>query len=201
MPSTIDDVGEFAGTKPQPTLGRKVTKVLPYVAALVFVAGGIAFLIAYYRNTSPITHPGTRAGTPVDLSKNPPTVPLPKKARYVAGQYIVATMARTNLPLSWKLTHPSLKKGYTYKEWLTGNIPVQYYPAEAVGAASFRIEYSHPNDVLLDVYVFSKDKKVKTQSFYIELKPVGTGKAKHWLVSYVAPSSGALTVPSADSGG
>jgi hypothetical protein len=189
-------VGEFAGTKPQQTLGRTVTKVLPYLAALVFVAGGIAFLIAYYGNTSTVKHPQSRPGTPVDASKNPPSVPLPSSARYVAGQYIVATMARKNLKLSWKLTHPSLKAGYTYKEWLSGNIPVQYYPAEAVSGASFKVQYSHPNDVLLDVYVFSKDKNVKTQSFFIELKPSGVGAAKHWLVSYVAPSSGAVVVPS-----
>ena len=193
-------MGEFAGTKPQPTLGRKATKALPYVAALVFVAGGTAFLIAYYGNTSKVTHPNTRPGTPVDASKNPPTVPVPKAARYVAGQYIVATMARKDLKLSWKLTHPSLKKGYTYKEWLSGNIPVQYYPAEAVGGASFKVQFSHPNDVLLNVYVFSKDKNVKTQSFFIELKPLGTGKAKHWLVSYVVPSSGAVMVQSNGSG-
>jgi hypothetical protein len=162
------------------------------LAGLVFVAGGIAFLIAYYGNTSTVTHPGTRVGTPQDASKNPPSVPLPKLARYVAGQYIVATMARKDLKLSWKLTHPSLKKGYTYKDWLSGNIPVQYYPAEAVDGASFKVQFSHPNDVLLNVYVFSKDKNVKTQSFFIELKPAGVGAAKHWLVSYVAPSSGAV---------
>ena len=194
-------MGEFAGTKPQQTFGRQVTKALPYVAALVLVAGGVAFLIAYFGNTSHVTHPGTRAGTPVDASKNPPSVPLPPSARQVAGEYIVATMARKNLALSWKLTHPSLKAGYTRKEWLTGNIPVQFYPAEAVAGASFKVQYSHPNDVLLNVYVFSKDKNVKTQSFFIELKPVGAGKAKHWLVSYVVPSSGAVTVPSVGDGG
>jgi hypothetical protein len=189
-------VGEFAGTKPQPTLGRKVTKALPYLSALVFVAGGIAFLIAYYGNTSNVTHPGTRPGTPVDASKNPPSVPLPKNARLVAAEYIVSTMARKDLGKSWNLTHPSLKAGYTRKEWLTGNIPVQFYPADAVDAASFKVQYSHPNDVLLNVYIFSKDKNVKTQSFFIELKPVGAGAAKQWKVSYVAPSSGALLVPS-----
>ena len=62
--STIRYVGEFAATKPQQTVGRRVTKALPYVAALVFVAGGIAFLIAYFGNTSNVTHPGTRPGTP-----------------------------------------------------------------------------------------------------------------------------------------
>jgi hypothetical protein len=47
-------VGEFAGTKPQQTFGKQAAKWLPYVAALVFVAGGIAFLIAYYGNTSKV---------------------------------------------------------------------------------------------------------------------------------------------------
>ena len=74
-------MGEFAATKPEQTFGRKVTKALPYVAALVFVAGGIAFLIAYFGNTSNVTHPGTRPGKPVDASKTPPTVPVPKGAQ------------------------------------------------------------------------------------------------------------------------
>jgi hypothetical protein len=192
-------VGEFAGTKPgPPTLGRKVTKALPYISALVLVAGGIAFLIAFYGNTSNVTHPDVRPGKPVDASKNPPTVPVPKGARLVAAQYIVATMARKDLEKSWNLTHPSLKAGYTHKEWLTGNIPVQFYPADAVDAASFMVQFSHPKDVLLNVYIFSKDKNVKTQSFFVELKPTGVGAAKRWLVSYVAPSSGAVpALPSA----
>ena len=180
------------------TLARRITKILPFVAALVFVAGGIAFLIAYYGNTSHTKYPGVRAGKPVDNSKTPPTVPVPKAARYVAGKYIVTTMTRQNLALSWKLTHPSLRTGYTYKQWLTGTIPVQYFPAKAIAGASFEVQWSHPNDVMLNVEVFAKPKSgVKTQSFFIELKPVGTGKAKRWLVSYVVPSSGAYIVPNA----
>lgn len=194
-------MGEFAGTKPAPpTLGRKVARALPYVAALVFVAGGIAFLIAYFGNTANVAHPATRPGKPLDASKNPPTVPVPSAARRVAAEYIVATMARKDLAKSWRLTYPSLKAGYTRKEWLTGNIPVQFYPAEAVAGASFKVQFSYPNDVLLNVYVFSKDKNVKTQSFFIELKPVGKGAAKQWKVSYVVPSSGAVTVPSIGTG-
>lgn len=194
-------MGEFAAGKPRNSLGRRVTKALPYVSALVFVAGAIAFLIAYFGNTSDVKHPGTRPGKPVDTSKVAPTVPVPGTARTVAGKYIVTAMTRQNLPLAWRLTHPKLKAGYTYKEWLSGNIPVQYFPAKAIAGASFRVRWSHPNDVMLDVYVFSKPSSgVKSQSFYLELNPVGTGKDKRWLVSYVAPSSGALTVPDIGSG-
>jgi hypothetical protein len=195
-------VGEFAATKPQQTFGRRVTKALPYLAALVFVAGGIAFLIAYFGNTSDVKHPGTRPGQPVDASKIPATVPVPKAAKTVAAQYVLAAMTRQDLPLSWKLTHPELKAGYTYKEWLTGNIPVQPFPAKAFAAASYKVQWSHPDDVMLDVYVFAKPHKATlSQAFFIELKPVGTRAGKHWLVSYVAPNGGAVNTPQLGSGG
>lgn len=198
----MSDVGEFAATKPQQTFGRRVTKALPYVAALVFVAGGIAFLIAYFGNTSHVKQPGTRPGQPVDASKVPATVPVPKAARTVAAQYIVATMTRKDMPLSWKLTHPKLKAGYTYKQWLTGNIPVQFFPPKAFAGASYKVEWSHPDDVLLNVYVFAKAKMASlSQAFYVELNPVGTGASKRWLVSYVAPSGGGQNRPELGAGG
>jgi hypothetical protein len=195
-------VGEFAATKPEQTLGRRVTKALPYLAALVFVAGGVAFLIAYFGNTSNVTHPGTRPGQPVDASKNPPTVPVPKGAQTVAAQYVLATMTRKDMALSWSLTHPELKAGYTRKEWLTGNIPVQFFPPKAFAGASYKVQWSHPNDVLLNVYLFAKPKMATlSQAFFIELRPVGTGASKRWLVSYVAPNGGAVNTPQLGSGG
>jgi hypothetical protein len=195
-------VGEFAATKPEQTLGRRVTKALPYLAALVFVAGGIAFLIAYFGNTSDVKHPGTRAGTPQDNSKVAATVPVPKGAEAVAAKYILATMTRQNMALSWKLTHPELKAGYSYKEWLTGNIPVQFFPRKAFAGATYKVQWSHPNDVLLDVYIFAKPKMATlSQAFFVELKPVGTGAGKRWLVSYVVPNGGAVNTPNLGTGG
>jgi hypothetical protein len=188
-------VGEFAATKPgPPTLGKRITKALPYAAALVLVAGGIAVLIAYFGNTAHQATPKTPPGPGVDASKNPPTVPVPDAAKTVAAKYITSAMTRQNLPLSWKLTHPSLKQGYTYKEWLTGNIPVQYFPRKAFAGATYKVQWSHPNDVLLDVYIFGKPASLG-QAFFMELKPEGTGANKRWLVSYVVPNGGANNTP------
>jgi hypothetical protein len=200
--STISDVGEFAATKPQQTFGRKVTKALPYVAALVFVAGGIAFLIAYFGNTSNVTHPNTARGPGIDASKNPPTVPVPQGAKTVAADYVTSTMTRQNLALSWTLTHPKLKAGYTRKEWLSGNIPVPVFPASAFAGATYKVQWSRANDVMLNVYVFAKPKMARlSNAFFIELNPVGTGASKRWLVSYVAPSGGGQDVPAQVGGG
>jgi hypothetical protein len=188
-------VGEFAATKPgPPTLGRRIQKALPYAAALILVAGGIAFLIAFFGNTAHEATPKTPPGPGIDASKNPPTVPVPENAKTVAAKFITSAMTRQNLPLSWKLTHPSLRQGYSYKEWLTGNIPVQFFPRKAFAGATYKVQWSHPNDVMLDVYIFGKPARLG-QAFFIELKPVQKAGKKQWLVSYVVPNGGAQNVP------
>jgi hypothetical protein len=190
-------VGEFAATKPAPpTLGRRITKALPYAAALVLVAGGIAFVIAHYGNTAHAKKLVTPPGKVIDNSGVPKNVPVPKGAKVVAGKYILSAMTRRNLAESWALTHPELKKGFTKKEWLTGNIPVQYFPAKGLAGVTYDVVWSHPKDVLLNTYVLGKGKYASlSQSFYVEVKAVGAEKKQHWLVSYVMPSAGARNVP------
>src|SRR6185436_7802757 len=101
---------------------------------------------------------GTRAGQPQDNSKTPPTVPVPKDAKTVAAKYVLSTMTRKDMALSWSLTHPKLKKGFTRKQWLTGDVPVPVFPASAFAGASYKVQWSHPDDVLLNVYLFAKPK-------------------------------------------
>jgi hypothetical protein len=195
-------VGEFAASKHEQTLGRRITKALPYLAVLVLVAGGIAFLIAYYGNTADTSEPTTRAGQPQDNSGVPRNVPVPKAARTVAAQYVLSTLTRRDMAKSWDQTHPELKNGFTRKQWLSGDVPVPVFPAKAFAGASYRVQWSHPDDVMLDVYVFAKPKQATlSQAFFIETKPVGTGDDKRWLVSYVAPNGGAVNTPNLGSGG
>ena len=64
------------------------------------------------------------------------------------------------------------------------------------------MQWSHPVYVLLNVYVFATPKHATlSQALFIELKPVGTGDNKRWLVSYVAPNGGAVNTPQLGSGG
>ena len=85
-------------------------------------------------------------------------------------------MTRQNLALSWKLTHPSLKQGYTYKQWLTGNIPVQFFPRKAFAGATYKVQWSHPNDVHARTSTSSRSPPSLSQAFFVELKPVGHGR-------------------------
>lgn len=172
-----------------PRFVRKLT----WVSGFVLFAGVIAFTIAYLGDTAPKTDVRAAANEPAPI-KTEPTVPLDPQARQVAGKFVVTAVTRQDLKTAWRLTHPELKAGYTYKQWLTGNIPVVFYSPKSIAGASFKIEESHPRLVVLDLLILpKKGAEEGPQAFYVGLKAVGTGKAKRWLVYTFVPHGGSST--------
>ena len=164
------------------------------MAGFVLLAGVIAFAIAYFGTGEP-DRTDVRAATnePAPI-KTEPTVPLDPKARQVAGEFVVTAVTRQNLRKSWTLTHPELRTGYTLKQWLTGNIPVPFYAPKSIDGASFKVESSHPGEVVLDLLILPKKGAVEgPQAFFVSLKPVGKGKNKHWAVTSFIPHGGPST--------
>jgi hypothetical protein len=163
------------------------------LAGLVFVAGVVAFTVAYLGDTgtsqeAPLTQEPAQVYTPRKQ------VPLDKEARRVAGRFILTAVARQNLAESYELAHPELRQGLTKREWLSGNIPVVYYPAKAIETATFKIDESYPGEAILEVALLPKESsKVKPQIFFIGLKKAG----KLWQVSYWVPRA-APAVPTRD---
>jgi hypothetical protein len=171
-----------------PRLHRRVT----LGAALILTAGVVAFGVTYVGGT------GTSLEAP--LSDEPAQVFTPRKqvpldgaARTVAGRFILTAVARENLAESYDLAHPELRQGLTRREWLTGNIPVVYYPAKEIETATFKVDESYPDEAILEVALLPKESaKIKPQVFFIGLKKAG----KTWQVSYWVPRA-APAVPSA----
>jgi hypothetical protein len=117
---------------------------------------------------------------------------VPSAARKAAGEFILAAAGREDLDNAWALAHPTMKRdcGCTKKEWLTGNIPVVYYPTDNLKGASFAVDESTKRRVVMQVaLVPSKGADVEPQAFYIGLKAVGDGPQQRWLVDYWAPIS------------
>jgi hypothetical protein len=174
-----------------------LSKALPWVAGLVFIAGIVAFSTVYLFDTGTsveekITVRETGAAI---VPEEKPTVALDPEARQVAGRFILTAVARRSLSESYTLTHPELRQGLSLKEWETGNIPVQYYPADAIDSATFKIDESHSDEALLEVaLVPKKGADVKPQIFFIGLKKV----AGKWMVNYWAPRAG-VSIPNAGS--
>jgi len=172
---------------------RTLSRVFPWVSGLVLIAGVVAFATVYVFDgaesiESKITDRETGAAIVPEQVTN---VALDPAARKVAGEFILTAVARRNLSRSYAITHPELRQGLSRAEWEQGNIPVQFYPADAIDTATFKIDESTPDEAVLEVaLVPKKGAQVKPQIFFIGLKKVG-GK---WLVYYWAPRA-AVSVP------
>jgi hypothetical protein len=171
-------------------------RVFLWLSVLILVAGLVAFF--------GLRDDGSGGGAGAQPAANaPPATPadpfatetasvedVPRAARVAAGEFILAAAGREDLPKAWRLSHPDLKAqcACSYKEWLTGNIPVQYYPVGDLDLATFAVQEARPNYVVLHVALLPEEKSdVKPQSFFIGVRPHGKGEKKKWLVDYFAP--------------
>lgn len=181
---------------------RTLNKWLPWIAALVLAAGVITFVVVKWNNTADSLSAPV-SNKPAQLPKpEPASVRVDPKAERVAAAFIANAVAldfrnrdskptaaeKAKLAKAWKLSGGEIKSGVTYKQWLTGDIPVVPYPARP--HAGLQVEYSHRDDAeLVFALLPKKGYKIKPQYFMMDLARVGRPSAKHWIVMYWAPRS------------
>jgi hypothetical protein len=166
---------------------RTLNRALPWIAGLVLAIGVIVFIQS---RTHTGSQPETFSKKPArDVSKQPKNVPLAREARRVAVRFINTAVARKNLAAAWEISGPGIRQDLTRKEWLTGNIPVVPYPAGAVDKAPIKIDWSYPNDALLEIILLPRDgANEKPQVFFIGLKKLKNGRGR-WVVDSWTPYS------------
>ncbi len=178
------------------TSSPRFVRRLSWAAALVLVAGIVAFSVAYLGNSEePAREVVPTPAQPTPVGNTPPagngaTVPVAREARVAAGEFILSAVTREDLAKAWRITDPQSEvrrcglRPCTYKEWLSGNIAVVPYPAGSIDKASFAVDESFRNRVVLQVALLPKDgSKVRGQIFYIGLRAVGEGTSRRWLVT------------------
>src|SRR3990172_12985273 len=170
---------------------RRTQQALMWGSGLVFCAGLVAVLVVYLGGSGDKTAAAPVSTGPAITNEQRQNVKLDPEARQVAGRFILTAVAREDLAEGWELTHPELRQGLTREQWLTGNIPVQYYPADAIDTAAFKIDESYPTEAVLEVALIPKEgETVKPQIFFVGLKKSGG----RWQVYYWAPR-GAPAIP------
>jgi hypothetical protein len=173
------------------------------ITAVLLVAGVVAFLsVRAGDDDKEARAPTNAAPAVVDTQPNAKPGKLERAARVAAGEFILAAVGGEDLKKAWRLSHPELREqcACTYKEWLTGFIPVQPYPVANLDVAAFDVEEASPRHAVLLVALVPKDGSgVKPQTFYIGLKAKDQGNKKRWLVNYWAPRS-AVQVPALPEG-
>ena len=161
-----------------------------WIGLALLVAGVVAVAIAFFGDTGK-TFDETKSNEPAQGILTPrKQIPLDKAARRAAGRFLLTAVPRKNLAESYQLTHPELRQGLSLKEWLTGNIPIQYYPADNLEVATFKVDESYADEAVMEVALLpKKGVEIKPQIFYIGLKKVGEGSSAEWKVNYFAPRS------------
>ena len=161
---------------------RRIERIVPWISIAVLLAGiGVAvwkWWPSLNQEPNVSSAPTSRNVVPVKEK----AVPLSKEARRVAGRFILTAVVRENLAEAWTLSGPQIRQDLTRKEWLSGNIPVVPFTAK-VKLAPMKVDYSFENHALVEVVLIPPEKsKVKPETFWLELKNVGAGANKHWVV-------------------
>ena len=157
-------------------------------AVLLVVAGATASVIVWFGNTG---HPikQTFSKEPATIVKPEPNVAAPPQVEAVARGFILTAVRRVHLDQAWKLVGPGIKEDLTYKEWLTGAIPVVPVTDPLLGV-SYKTDYSHPTEVVLEVALSTKPTGANQQAtkvFYITVRKFGNGPSARWLVDSWVP--------------
>jgi hypothetical protein len=156
---------------------------------------GVPLLLA-----GPLIYLGVRLSTPGNPGNaNGPTVANykePTHARFtraeqravhrVLAKFIVTAVAREAPARSWELAAPSMKEGYSRKDWNRGDLPVVPYPALHRGLGQWDyVSYSYKRTVGLEVFLFPKPGSgYSALTADVELVK---GHKGQWLVDYWMP--------------
>jgi hypothetical protein len=180
---------------------RRRRRTLTVVIGSLLVAG-ITFSMVHWSNTSHVHYAKTRPGEPT-------LVPVPVRADFrvakregvlrVAAEFVNTAVRRQRVELSYDLTSPALRRGYTRHTWATQDIPVQPYPLDS---ARYQLKGSFTDSVWLQVALYPdrKHKSVPAAVFDLTLKPFRDGETRRWLVDSWAPA-GYTGIPAGPLGG
>ena len=148
------------------------------------VVGGALAIGFTWPNTAPPENTKPTGG-PVKIAAPPRPLPLKLRDRAaalaVASRFIDTAVARKNVDRAWGLVTPTLRAGYTRKEWDTGNLPG--IPPFPVASARWQPQFSDVKGICFTMALFpTKASHQQAEVFMIGLHKVGLGKHRHWLV-------------------
>jgi hypothetical protein len=166
----------------------RTQKYLLWVSAFVLAAGIAAVLVVFVGNTGHSERESFSSEPVQTVAKPSKNVPLEKAQRELAGKFILTAVQRKRLQEAWNLVGPGLRQGLTYKEWLTGTIPVIPF-LDPIKLAPIKVDVSNKNYALIEVIIVPVAKNVKSQIFTMEMIKVGKGSKSHWVVNSWAPRS------------
>jgi hypothetical protein len=171
---------------------------LIWMAATAAVVGGALAIGFTWPNTAPPENTAATGG-PVKIVAPPEHLTLKLRDRAaalaVASRFIDTAVARKNVDRAWGLVTPTLRAGYTRKQWDTANLPG--IPPFPVAGARWRLQFSDVKGIGFTMALFpTQASHQQAEVFMIGLHQVGLGKHRRWLVDnwQAAPTTASQVV-------
>lgn len=103
--------------------------------------------------------------------------------------FIATAVARRHLADSWAVIAPSLRAGYTPRQWAKGDeLPVVPYPGVDTKHVQYFLDYASTKEILIEVGLAGKPGiSTRPVTFQLGLVPAGNGSSHRWLVDYWMP--------------
>ena len=178
---------------------------LIWLAVTAGVVGGALAIGFTWPNTASPEHTSPGGG-PIKVAPEPKKVPLRTRERVaalaVASKFVDTAVARNDVDRAWELVTPTMRAGYTRKQWDTANLPG--IPPFPVASARWRLQFSDEKGIGFTLALFpTKASHQQAQVFMIGLHKVGARQHRHWRVDnwQAAPTTGGLSASGGGSDG
>src|SRR5207253_8605492 len=122
---------------------------------------------------------------PLPTDTGPKEVAFTKSTEHsvdtVLKRFVATAVTRKDVSASYDLATPSLHQGMSRNEWAKKSIPVQPFPARSIEIS--RVIGSYKNDVQLEATLLPRPhSNVGLETVQVEVKAVGAGQGRRWLV-------------------
>jgi hypothetical protein len=158
--------------------------------ALVLVIALVAAILSLPRHGRLLTETFSDEPSQVVVSEKPvPVTPaMRRQVNETLVRFVATAVTRKDPVAAWELSTAAMKAGTTRADWARGDLPVFPYPAIPAQARSWTVLSSVKNDLVADLVLQPpKGSKRGPVEFNVELKAVGSGRARRWLVdSFIA---------------
>jgi len=178
----------------------RASRALFWLGALVLAAGVVVVVVKFVGGSDETSAKPDKGFTPTLPAKSQPlrTAEGDKITKYSQldsevksniKTFLASAVARQHLGDSWAVIAPSMKNGYTYKQWSHAKaLPVIPYPIDNVNHATYSLEYATTKEILVEVGLSAPPKRhIRPATFRLGLIPVGKGAEARWLVNYWMP--------------
>ncbi len=158
--------------------------------ALVLLIALVLAILALPRHGLRLTETFSDEPSQVVVSEKPvPVTPaMRRQVNETLVPFVATAVTRKDPVAAWELSTAAMKSGTTRADWARGDLPVFPYPAIPAQARSWTVVSSVKDDLVADlVFQPPKGSKRGPVEFNVELKAVGAGRRRRWLVdSFIA---------------